>query len=59
MMLVSFACPVIFAIPSATGFMAKSQGKSFWLWFGLAFLLPVISTIYLWTQLDKKPDTSE
>ncbi len=53
MMILAFACPVIFGVPTATGMMAKSQGRSFWKWFGLAYLLPVVSTLYLLMQHDK------
>lgn len=53
MMLVSFVCPVIFGIPMATAMFAKSQGRKPILWFGLAFVLPVISLIILFCLPDK------
>ena len=58
-MILAFACPVIFGIPMATAMMAKGQGKNPVLWFFLAYLLPVVSTVYLWTQIDKKRNTAE
>lgn len=57
MMLVSFICPVLFGIPMATAMFAKSQGRNPFLWFALAFLLPVISLIILFCLPDKPAKT--
>ena len=37
----------IFALPILTGYMAYSYNRSFWLWFVLAMVLPIISWILL------------
>ncbi|MEQ9437458.1 MAG: hypothetical protein RIG62_00365 [Cyclobacteriaceae bacterium] len=42
-----FALAFLFAIPAVTGYFAYSHGRSFWLWFSLGCLLPIISNIIL------------
>jgi hypothetical protein len=37
----------------ATAMFAKSQGRNPFMWFGLAFLLPIISLIILFCLPDK------
>jgi MFS family permease len=37
------------------GFMARSMGRKFWFWFGISFILPVISIIILVFLEDKAP----
>lgn len=46
------------AIPAITGYFAYSHGKSFWVWFGLGCILPIVSNILLailcWKQARKE-----
>lgn len=53
MMILAFACPALFGIPMATAVMAKGQGRNPVLWFFLAYLLPVVSTLSLFFLKDK------
>ncbi|MXV14216.1 hypothetical protein [Hufsiella ginkgonis] len=46
---------IIFSQQIIAGLMAKSMGRSFWFWFGIAFLLPVIAVIILAMKEDKNP----
>jgi len=50
--------PIVFALPTATAFFARSLGRNFWLWFGLAFFLPIIAFTILWF-LDAKKGSEE
>ena len=34
-------------IPIMTGYCAASRGRSFWLWFALGWLLPIVSFLLL------------
>ncbi len=34
---------VVFMVPLLTGYAAYSYGRSFWTWFGLGLVLPVVS----------------
>ncbi|MBB5636143.1 cytochrome c biogenesis factor [Pedobacter cryoconitis] len=36
------------------GIFAKSQGRSFWFWFFISFLIPIISLVVLLFLDDKK-----
>lgn len=56
MMLLMFICPVLFGIPMATAMMAKGQGRNPFLWFALAYLLPVVSTASLFFLKDKSAE---
>ena len=38
---------IIFFLPLITGYAAHSYGRSFWIWFGLAMILPVVSLFVL------------
>lgn len=58
-MILAFACPAIFGIPMATAMMAKGQGRNPVLWFFLAFLLPVDSTLSLFFLPDLKSKTNQ
>lgn len=40
------------------GVFAKHQGRSFWFWFFISFIIPVISLIILLFLEDKTEDTS-
>ena len=40
------------------GFLAKRTGRSFWFWFFISFLIPIISLIILIFLEDKNPATS-
>lgn len=53
----AFLWPLL-AIPIATGKFAQSQGRPFWVWLGLGFVLPVISMIVLFFLHDEKKQTS-
>jgi cytochrome c biogenesis factor len=46
-----FLCPQIIA-----GLLAKSQGRKFWFWFFISFLIPIISIVVLLCMKDKNPD---
>jgi len=37
----------LFAIPAITGYFAYSHGRSFWLWFTIGCLLPVIANFII------------
>jgi len=38
-------------IPIMTGYCAASRGRSFWLWFALGWLLPIISFLLLFALI--------
>jgi len=40
------------------GIFAKSQGRSFWFWFFISFLIPIISLVVLLFLDDKSEDTT-
>jgi hypothetical protein len=37
------------------GFLARSMGKSFWFWYFISFIIPIISIIILLLKNDNKP----
>ncbi|MET4142609.1 hypothetical protein [Pedobacter sp. UYP1] len=39
------------------GIFAKSQGRSFWFWFFISFLIPIISLVVLLFLDDKRVDS--
>ncbi|MGY0040339.1 hypothetical protein [Pedobacter sp. NJ-S-72] len=42
-------------LPQAiAGIFAKSQGRSFWFWFFISFLIPIVSLVVLLFLDDKK-----
>ena len=48
---------VINIFQTAAGILARQQGRSFWLWFGIGLILPGISLgilIFLWDMDDKQ-----
>ena len=38
-------------IPIVTGYCAVSRGRSFWLWFALGWLLPIVSFLLLFALI--------
>ncbi|QNK65009.1 hypothetical protein H7F33_16725 [Pedobacter sp. PAMC26386] len=40
------------------GIFAKSQGRSFWFWFFISFLIPIISLVVLLFLDDKSESTT-
>jgi hypothetical protein len=44
---------ILFMIPLVTGYVAASRGRSFWTWFFIACVLPVISFAFLLVLKDK------
>ena len=38
-------------IPIMTGYCANSRGRSFWLWFALGWLLPIVSFLLLFALI--------
>ncbi len=38
-------------LPFTTGYCAYSYGRSFWLWFALGFLLPIVSYFILFALI--------
>jgi len=38
-------------IPIVTGYCAASRGRSFWLWFALGWLLPIVSFLLLFALI--------
>lgn len=49
-----FVLAFFFAIPAITGYFAYSHGRSFWLWFGIGCVLPIISNVILATLCWKR-----
>jgi energy-coupling factor transporter transmembrane protein EcfT len=48
---------IINIFQTAAGILARQQGRSFWLWFGIGLILPGISLgilIFLWDMDDKQ-----
>ncbi|WP_316752340.1 hypothetical protein [Pedobacter gandavensis] len=43
---------------TVAGVLAHSMGKSFWFWFFISFLIPIISLIILLFMDEKKSDTT-
>lgn len=46
-------------LPFITGMFAKSVGRSFWIWFGLGFILPLIATFILFFLPEKNKPVNE
>ena len=38
-------------IPIMTGYCAASRGRSFWVWFALGWLLPIVSFLLLFALM--------
>ncbi|WP_158797995.1 hypothetical protein [Pedobacter sp. L105] len=47
---------LIFFPQTAAGVLAKSRGYSFWFWFFISFLIPIISLFILLRMEDKSED---
>jgi hypothetical protein len=41
-------------IPILTGYCAQSRGRSFWLWFGLGWVLPIASFFLLFALIARE-----
>ena len=41
-------------IPIMTGYCAASRGRSFWLWFALGWLLPIVSFLLLFALIARE-----
>lgn len=58
MLLDIFLCIFLFylSIPAVVGYFAKCYGRSFWLWFWIAFFLPIVAhlILYLLVSRDSK-----
>lgn len=52
------AAGLLLAPQLIAGLLAKSQGRKFWFWFFISFLIPIISIIVLLSLKDKNPDKS-
>ena len=44
--LIGLLSPLLF-MPTVTGYMATSHGRSFWRWFGIGFALPYLSLLLI------------
>ncbi|TGE16423.1 hypothetical protein [Hymenobacter elongatus] len=51
--LLAFFCALSF-LPLTTGYCAYSYGRSFWLWFVLGCVLPIVSFFILFALLYRK-----
>jgi len=51
--------PIILLPQIAAGMLAKQTGRKFWFWFGISFLLPMISIIILLCLKDKSKPNEE
>jgi len=47
---------LLFFPQTAAGILAKSRGRSFWFWFFISFLIPIISLIVLLRLEDKSEE---
>lgn len=54
--LLIFALGILLSPQIIAGLLAKNQGRKFWFWFLISFLIPVISIIILLCIEDKNPD---
>ena len=53
--LLALLLPIVLLPHVAAGLLARQQGRKFWFWFGISFLIPVISLILLLVIGEKKP----
>jgi hypothetical protein len=51
MLFVDMLLVAISFIPIMTGYCAASRGRSFWLWFALGWLLPIVSFLLLFALI--------
>lgn len=54
--LLIFALGVLLSPQIIAGMLAKSQGRKFWFWFWISFIIPFISIIILLCKEDRNPD---
>jgi hypothetical protein len=52
-LLLGFLCAISF-LPLTTGYCAHSYGRSFWLWFALGWVLPIVSFFLLFALICRK-----
>ena len=52
-LLLGFMCAVSF-LPLTTGYCAYSYGRSFWLWFALGWVLPILSFVILFALICRR-----
>ncbi|GAB2468577.1 hypothetical protein GCM10011375_30030 [Hymenobacter qilianensis] len=52
-LLLGFLCAMSF-LPLTTGYCAHSYGRSFWLWFALGWVLPIVSFFLLFALICRK-----
>ena len=55
--LLAFLLPIILLPHVTAGLLARQQGRKFWFWFGISFLIPVISLVVLLVLGDKNANT--
>lgn len=53
--LLALLLPIVLLPHLTAGLLARQQGREFWFWFLISFLIPVISLIVLLVLGDKKP----
>jgi hypothetical protein len=46
--------PVLLLPQLSAGYLARQMGRSYWLWFGISFLLPIFSLAILLMLKDKQ-----
>ncbi|TND07441.1 MAG: hypothetical protein FD123_3219 [Bacteroidetes bacterium] len=55
MPVLAFLISVLTCVPMISGFYAKAQGRNFWKWYAVGFVLPIISVFILFF-MDKRTD---
>jgi hypothetical protein len=48
MPILAFLGSILFFVPLTTAFFARSLGRSFWKWFAIGCVLPLVSVFILW-----------
>ncbi|MDQ3108904.1 MAG: hypothetical protein M3R17_03325 [Bacteroidota bacterium] len=48
MPILSFLFSILFFVPLTSAFFACSLGRSFWKWFAIGCVLPLVSVFILW-----------
>jgi len=51
--------PLVLLPQIAGGILARNTGRNFWVWFGISFILPLISLIILVLLKDKRKKDDE
>lgn len=57
--LLAMLLPLVLLPHIAAGLLARQMGRRFWFWFGISFLIPVISLIVLLMLDEKKPENKK